>query len=389
MSVPCDVVIVGGGGAGLMCAMEAGKRGRRVVVLEHNERVGKKIAISGGGRCNFTNLQAGPDNYLSANPDFCKSALARYSPWDFVALVEKHGIAYHEKKLGQQFCDTSSRAIIEMLLAECAAAGVEMRVNTQVIEITKAERFRVETSTGVIEAQSVVVATGGLSFAKLGATDFGYRVARWFGLRVTQTRPGLVPLTFSEEDKAFARLSGVSLPVAVRCDGGAFEENMLFTHRGVSGPAILQISSFWREGEIVQCDLLPEFDATAWVAEARRSKAQVPTLLAQHWPQRLAEAWCERFAPAKSLPHWTAHELGDFTARLKAWPLRCSGTEGYAKAEVTLGGVDTAELSSKTMEARKVRGLYFIGEVVDVTGWLGGYNFQWAWASGHAAGQCV
>ncbi len=389
MSDTCDVVIIGGGGAGLMCAIEAGKRGRRVIVLEHNDRVGKKIAISGGGRCNFTNLYAGPENYLSAQPDFCKSALARYTPWDFVALVEKHGIAYHEKKLGQQFCDTSSRAIIEMLLAECAAAGVEVRLNTRVSEVTKAERFRVETSGGTLEPQSLVIATGGLSFPKLGATDFGYRVARRFALRITETRPALVPLTFNQEDAGFAKLSGVSLPVAVHCAGGDFEESLLFTHRGLSGPAILQISSFWREGQTVRCDLLPGIDAAAWIAEARHSRAQLVTLLAKHWPLRLAEAWCERFAPDKSLPHWNSHELGSFAARLKSWPMEPAGTEGYAKAEVTLGGVDTSELSSKTMEARKIPGLYFIGEVVDVTGWLGGFNFQWAWASGHAAGQCV
>ena len=387
MTAGCDVVVIGGGGAGLMCAIEAGKRGRRVVVLEHNERVGKKIAISGGGRCNFTNLGAGPENFLSAQPDFCKSALARYSPWDFVALVEQHGIAYHEKRLGQQFCDISSRAIIEMLLAECAAAGVEIRLNTRVVEVTKPERFRVTTNADTLEPQSVVIATGGLSFAKLGATDFGYRAARGFGLRVTDTRPGLVPLTLEGDDAVFTRLSGLSLPVAMHCGAGVFEEALLFTHRGLSGPAVLQISSYWREGEAVRCDLLPGCDGAAWIAEARQSRAALGTLLARHWPQRLAEVWCERFAPEKSLAHWTTQDLGDFAARLKGWPVRPAGTEGYAKAEVTLGGVDTSELSSKTMEARQVPGLYFIGEVVDVTGWLGGYNFQWAWASGHAAGQ--
>ena len=389
MSALGDVVIIGGGGAGLMCALEAGRRGRRVLLLEHNDRVGKKIAISGGGRCNFTNVHAGPENFLSTNPDFCKSALARYSPWDFIALVEKHGVAYHEKKLGQQFCDTSAREIIELLLAECAAAGVEIRVNCRVTKVEKAERFCVETSTGTIEAQSLVIATGGLSFAKLGATDFGHRVARQFGLRVTELRPALVPLTFAAEDSELGALSGVSLPVVMRCAGASFEENILFTHRGFSGPAVLQISSYWREGETIHCDLLPGIDVAAWLAEARQSKAQVRTMLARHWPDRLAEAWCGRFAPTKAIPYWTAQELSTFASRLKEWPMRFSGTEGYAKAEVTLGGVDTGELSSKTMEARRVPGLYFIGEVVDVTGWLGGFNFQWAWASGHAAGQCV
>jgi hypothetical protein len=372
-----------------MCAIEAGKRGRRVLLLEHNDRVGKKIAISGGGRCNFTNLGAGPDNYLSAQPDFCKSALARYTPWDFVALVEKYGIAYHEKKLGQQFCDGSSREIIEMLLAECAAAGVEVRTSCRVNEVSHSDRFRVWTSAGVFEASSLVVATGGRSFPKLGATDFGYRLAQQFGLGVTEQRPALVPLTLAEDDATFTRLSGLSLPVAMRCEGGAFEESLLFTHRGVSGPAVLQVSSYWREGATIHCDLLPGTDAPALLRSWRESRTPPATLLTHHWPERFAQAWCERFAPAKPLPQWTAHELGVFAARLNAWPIAPSGTEGYGKAEVTLGGVDTRGLSSKTMEARRVPGLYFIGEVVDVTGWLGGYNFQWAWASGHAAGQFV
>jgi hypothetical protein len=381
-----DVVVIGGGAAGLMCAIEAGKRGRRVVLLEHNDRVGKKIAISGGGRCNFTNLGAGPDNYLSAQPDFCKSALARYTAWDFVALVEQHGIAYHEKKLGQQFCDTSSRAIIELLLDEAAKAGVEIAVNCRVESVEKPERFRLRTSRGVIEANSVVVATGGLSFPKLGATDFGYRIARQFGLRITELRPGLVPLTFAPEDQALHSLSGVSLPIAVRHRGQAFEEALLFTHRGVSGPVILQISSYWREGEPLHFDLLPEFGSD-WLAAERHLAADLPTLLSRNWPRRFAEAWCERHAPSKPLARFTAAEMTRLAGLAHAWPLLPSGTEGYPKAEVTLGGIDTSELSSKTMEARRVPGLFFIGEVVDVTGWLGGYNFQWAWASGWAAGQ--
>ena len=383
----CDVLILGAGGAGLMCAIEAGKRGRRVIVLEHNDRVGLKIAISGGGRCNFTNLGAGPDNYLSANPEFCKSALARYTPWDFVALVEKHRIPYHEKKLGQQFCDSSSRAIIEMLLAECAAAGVEIRTGCRASAVTKPERFRVETNAGPFEAASVVVATGGLSFPKLGASDFGYRMARHFGLRITELRPGLVPLTFAPADQSLSALSGLSVPVVARHSGAIFEEAMLFTHRGVSGPAVLQISSYWREGEELHFDLMPGIRGESWVADARRAKAQVANLLGRHWPQRLADAWCARHAPARPPAQWNARELAECAAQLNRWKLRAAGTEGYPKAEVTLGGVDTSELSSKTMEARKVPGLYFIGEVVDVTGWLGGYNFQWAWASGHAAGQ--
>jgi predicted Rossmann fold flavoprotein len=385
-----DVLVIGAGAAGMMCAIEAGKRGRRVALLEHNPRVGLKIAISGGGRCNFTNLDASPANYLSGQPDFCKSALARYTPWDFVALVEQHGIAYHEKKLGQQFCDDSSRRIIDLLLAECAAAQVDLRVNCRVNAVRKGEHFEVTTSAGEFRAASLVVATGGLSFPKLGASDFGYRLARQFGLAITELRPGLVPLTFEAADHAhFNALSGVSLPVIARHRGTEFAENLLITHRGVSGPAILQISSFWREGEPLHFHLLPGIDVPGWLAAARRQNADFPTLLSRHWPRRFAEAWCARHAPAKPLPHWTAAELTEVAAQLENWRMGFAGTEGYPKAEVTLGGVDTRELSSKTMEARKVPGLYFIGEVVDVTGWLGGYNFQWAWASGHAAGQCV
>ncbi len=384
-----DVIVLGAGAAGLMCAIEAGKRGRRVLVIEHNERVGKKIAISGGGRCNFTNLGAGPGNYLSEQPDFCKSALARFTPWDFLAMVEKHGVAYHEKKLGQQFCDTSSREIINLLLAEGASAGVEIRVNCRVSAVGKGDRFSLETNRGTVESHSLVVATGGLSFPKLGASDFGYRLARQFGMKLTDIRPGLVPLTFEKEDAAMGELSGVSLPVAARCDGVNFSENFLFTHRGLSGPAVLQISSYWREGKTVEFDLLPEIDAAAMLAKARSESIDAATLLTRYWPRRLAEVWCARYAPVRKLPHLTAADMKNFATALNSWPLRFSGTEGYPKAEVTLGGVDTRELSSKTMGARKVPGLFFIGEVVDITGWLGGYNFQWAWASGHAAGQVV
>lgn len=382
-----DVVVIGAGAAGLMCAITAGQRGRRVTVIEHNERAGLKIGISGGGRCNFTNLGAGPDNYLSANPDFCKSALARYTPRDFVALVGKHRIPYHEKKLGQQFCDGSSRAIIEMLLAECAAAGVEIRTHCRVTEVRRSDRFHLATSTGPLDSAALVIATGGLSFPKLGATDFGYRIARQFGVKLTAVRPGLVPLTFAAADQPLHVLSGLSVPVAVRHGGAEFRENLLITHRGLSGPAILQISSYWREGDTLRFDLLPGESADAILARAREQNADLATALAAHWPRRFAEAWCRRHAPAKLLRHCKARELSDLAALLHAWPLTFSGTEGYPKAEVTLGGVDTRDLSSKTMEARRVPGLFFIGEVVDVTGWLGGYNFQWAWASGHAAGQ--
>lgn len=384
-----DVIVIGGGAAGLMCAFTAGRRGRRVALLEHNEKVGKKIAISGGGRCNFTNLGATAANYLSERPEFCKSALARYTPWDFVALVEKHGIAYHEKKLGQQFCDGSSREIIEMLLAECAEAGVDVRCGVRVQEVSKAERFHIRHAGGGFTCDSLVVATGSLSFAKLGATDFGHRLARQFGLRVTALRPGLVPLTFPAADAALHELSGVALPVAASCGPARFEEALLFTHRGISGPATLQISSYWREGDTVMLDLLPEAGAVDAVLSARATGRELAGVLAERMPRRFADAWCARHAPKKPLVHYTRQEFEATIGLLRAWPMRPAGTEGYPKAEVTLGGVDTAELSSKTMESRRVPGLYFIGEVVDVTGWLGGYNFQWAWASGNAAGGAV
>lgn len=370
-----------------MCACVAGQRGRRVALLEHNAQVGLKIGISGGGRCNFTNLHAAPENYLSGNPDFCKSALARYTPADFVALVEKHRIPYHEKKLGQLFCDESSRRIITMLLAECDAAQVEVRCGCHVEEVSRPERFEVRTNQGTLTSDSLVVATGGLSLAKLGATDFGYRLARQFGLRITQTRPGLVPLTLAEEDlRHFQPLSGVSLPVRVRHDGTAFEEAMLFTHRGVSGPAILQISSYWNDGDRLSFDLLPAQPALDAILSARASSATFPALFERHWPRRFAEAWCARYAPAKPIRDVKQRDLIALANLVHRWPLTFPRSEGYPKAEVTVGGVETGELSSKTMEARRVPGLYFIGEVVDVTGWLGGYNFQWAWASGHAAG---
>jgi len=380
-----DVVVLGGGAAGLFCASTAGQRGRRVLVLEHNDRVGKKITISGGGRCNFTNRHARPENYLSSSPEFCRSALARYTPADFLGLVESHGIAWHEKKLGQLFCSGSSGEIITMLLEECGRANVKVECGTQIHEIAKTEAFRLRTSRGEISCDVLVVATGGLSFAKLGASDLGYRVARQFGLRLTDTRPGLVPLTFSEPDKeVFGPLSGVSLPIRAKRGKDSFEEAMLITHRGVSGPAILQISSFWRAGEALELDLLPDQDDIP----APGLGAAVAQL-GKFWPQRFAEAWCARYAPPKSVAQWTAGERERARGAIHAWPVHLGGTEGYPKAEVTLGGVDTRDLSSKTMEARQVPGLYFIGEVVDVTGWLGGYNFQWAWASARAAGEVV
>src|SRR5215203_6034731 len=383
-----DVIIIGGGAAGLMCAFAAGGRGRRVVLLEYNERVGRKIEISGGGRCNFTNVNTTAGNFLSHNPHFAKSALARYTPADFVALVERHRIRYHEKKLGQLFCDESSRQIVEMLLSECDAAGVRVVNGCRVESVLKDELFRVRTNRGEFASESVVVATGGLSIPKLGATDFGYRLARQFGLKVVQPEPALVPLTLTPRDLAsFQPLSGVSLPSVVRCDGAEFSENILVTHRGLSGPAVLQISSYWSRGLALSIDLLPGEDARALLEQKRAAGAELHTALAQHLPKRFAQVWAELFAPPRPLRAYTDAEVERVAARLHEWRIVPVGTEGFRKAEVTRGGVSTDELSSKTLEARRAPGLYFIGEVVDVTGHLGGYNFQWAWASGHAAGQ--
>jgi predicted Rossmann fold flavoprotein len=380
-----EVIVLGAGAAGLMCAMTAGQSGRRVLLLEQNERVGQKIAISGGGRCNFTNLQAAPENYLSQNPDFCRSALARYTPADFTALVEKHGIAYHEKKLGQLFCDKSSREIIDLLLEECRLAGVEIRIGCRVQSVRKGDGFSVVTNQGTFNAPGLVVATGGLSFPKLGATDFGHRLARQFGLRLTELRPGLVPLTFADTTlETFAELTGVALPVRLRHPRQSFAEALLFTHRGLSGPAVLQASSYWREGESLSVELASA--VTAEVLVTGPGDGSFRQRLSQHFPRRFAEVWSAQHAPAKPIAQWNKAEVQKVTRLLTDWPLMPTGTEGYPKAEVTCGGVDTRDLSSKTMESRAVPGLYFIGEVVDVTGWLGGYNFQWAWASGHAAG---
>jgi len=384
-----DLIVIGGGGAGLMCALTAGQRGRRVALLESNSRPGLKIGISGGGRCNFTNLQAAPENYLSENPRFCTSALARYSPQEFIRLVEKHRIAFHEKKLGQLFCDFSSRQIIEMLLEECASAGVELSCRTQVQTVARTSSgFSLGTNRGPMECSSLVIATGGLSYPRLGASDFGYRIARQFGLEIVPPRPGLVPLVLAQPEGAtFSALSGISLPVIARIDGTAFEEAMLITHRGLSGPAILQISSFWSAGAAIMLDLLPQHPGDEWLRRARTSNATMRSLLGREWPARFADLWCERYASTKPIAQMNKTEFDQLARLVHAWPIRPNETEGYPNAEVTVGGVSTGELSSKTMESRQVPGLYFIGEVVDVTGWLGGYNFQWAWASGHAAGE--
>jgi predicted Rossmann fold flavoprotein len=396
-----DVIIIGGGAAGLFCAIEAGKRGRRVLVLEHSETIGKKIRISGGGRCNFTNKYTNPDNFTSANPHFCKSALARYTPADFISLVEKHGIDYHEKKLGQLFCDGSSQQIIDLLLRECEAAGVVIRCASQVREVKRAEQagplaFSIATNFGIFRSSSVVIATGGLSIAPLGATDFGYRIARQFGLRIEQTRPGLVPLTLSPRmQKRLAKLSGVSVDslVSYRAQdsrhSAEFRENTLITHRGLSGPAILQISTYWRPADPISINLLPDLQAFEVLSENQSSSIELANLLSRYLPRRFAHAWCELYAASKPLKQFMAAELREIAQKLHGMQIKPSGTEGFKKAEVTAGGIDTTELSSRTMESKRVPGLYFIGEVVDVTGQLGGYNFQWAWASGYAAGQSV
>jgi predicted Rossmann fold flavoprotein len=392
-----DVVVIGGGAAGLFCAIEAGKRHRRVVLLEHAEEIGKKIAISGGGRCNFTNLHATADNFISANPHFCKSALARYTPADFVALVEKHRIAYHEKKLGQLFCDGSSREIIDMLLREATAAGVEIRCGSQVRSIESQPpasagglRFQVITDTKALNCSSLVVATGGLSIAPLGATDFGYRLARQFGITIREPWPALVPFTLSRATlRELSPLSGVSIDAAVSCAQAQFRENILVTHRGLSGPAILQISSYWRVGLPIGINLLPDHDAKELLSEEENRELTLANFLSQFLPRRFALAWCALNCPSQPLKRYSPSALTEIAQRLNHWEIVPAGTEGYRKAEVTAGGIGTNELSSRTMEVRKVPGLYFIGEVVDVTGQLGGYNFQWAWSSGFAAGQSV
>jgi predicted Rossmann fold flavoprotein len=396
-----DVIIIGAGAAGLMCAIVAGRRGKSVLLLERGPRIGAKILISGGGRCNFTNLNAGPDNYLSSNPDFCKSALARYQPADFIALVERHGIAYHEKKLGQLFCDHSSRDIVEMLRAECDNARVEIRTGVDVAAVRhdpSKKNFIVETPGETLSAPRLVIATGGLSLPKLGATDFSYRMAAQFGLAVLPPRAGLVPFTFAGADLDFCRaLSGISAPCTARVLEGRppgrpppeFTEHLLFTHRGLSGPAMLQVSSYWQAPAEIHLNLFPDADPRAWLEENRQSSKRLDTLLSTKLPERFATAWIARFGVPKPMRGYSSNEINEMAHRLSAWTLRPAGTEGYATAEVTVGGIDTRGLNSKTMEARTTPGLHFIGEAVDVTGWLGGYNFQWAWASGHACGQAI
>lgn len=382
-----EVVIIGAGAAGLMCAIEAGKRGRSVAVLEGNPLIGEKIRISGGGRCNFTNTGADHSQFVSQNPDFCRSALARFAPSHFIALVERHGIAYHEKKLGQLFCDNSSSDILSLLLQECAVASVNIITDCRVRDVHRGSTFTAQTNHGTVSGDTLVVASGGLSIPKLGASDIGYRIARSFGLRLTEVKPGLVPLTFTSPAlKPFLELSGLSIDAIVECRNVRFRENILFTHRGLSGPAILQASSYWSPGVPITIDLLP-----GQVEELTEDPLGEELLshLQRFLPKRFVRMWCDQFEPSRPLSSYSKVEKEKLLQCLHNWEIVPDGTEGFGKAEVTVGGVDTRDLSSKTMEARNVPGLFVIGEVVDVTGWLGGYNFQWAWASGWVAGQYV
>jgi hypothetical protein len=390
-----QVVIIGAGAAGLMCALTAAARGRQVLLLDHANKAGKKILMSGGGRCNFTNMYCEPSNFLSENPHFCKSALARYTQWDFIALVARHGVAYHEKKLGQLFCDNKASDILDLLLSECAEAGVDLRLGTSVSEISKLDSgYQLQTSAGLVRCESLVIATGGLSIPTLGATGFGYQVAKQFGHELLPTRAGLVPFTITDPQlKALcSELSGTSVEdCVVSCNGQSFKENILFTHRGLSGPAILQISSFWQPGDAISINLLPHIELPEWLEQQQRERpnSELKTLLAELFTKKMAGLLADNWFASKPMKQYSHAELKAIAAQLGDWQLVPAGTEGYRTAEVTLGGVDTREVSSKTMESLKSPGLYFVGEVLDVTGHLGGFNFQWAWASGYAAAQYV
>ncbi len=384
-----DVIVIGAGAAGMMCAAVAGRRGRRVLLIEHYDKLGEKIRISGGGRCNFTNLHATPSNYLSQNPDFCRSALAHYTPRDFIDLVERYRIAWHEKALGQLFCDRSSQDVIALLKSECDRAGVQWRMPCAVHDVKyEGGAFAVSTAIGPVRSEALVIATGGLTVPKIGATPFGYRIAEQFGISVVPPRPALVPLAFDPAALArYGDLSGIAVDAEVSCNGGSFRDGLLFTHRGLSGPAILQISSYWNGGDALSIDLLPAGDAQAWLESERTSAARLDNLLARRLPRRFAQQWSAAYGAAVPVNGLDDKHRRELAGLLHAWPVVPSGTLGYSKAEVTLGGVDTRALSSRTMAAIELPRLHFIGEVVDVTGWLGGYNFQWAWASGYAAGQ--
>lgn len=388
-----DVVILGAGAAGLMCALTAAGRGRKVMLLDHANKAGKKILMSGGGRCNFTNMYTEPSNFLSQNPHFCKSALARYTQWDFIELVSKHRVPYHEKKLGQLFCDNKASDILGLLLAECEQVGVQLLLNTSIQQIDKAASgYQLHTSAGPLSCESLVIATGGLSIPTLGATGFGYQVAKQFGHSLLPTRAGLVPFTITDQLKELcSELSGTSVDCLVSCNGESFRENILFTHRGLSGPAILQISSYWQPGHAVEINLLPEHDVPSWLLEQQteRPNSELKTLLGEIFTKKMANLLAEHWFVSKPLKQYSPGELSAIAEKLASWQLVPAGTEGYRTAEVTLGGVDTKEVSSKTLESLKSPGLYFIGEVLDVSGHLGGFNFQWAWASGYAAAQYV
>ncbi len=389
MTPTYDAIILGAGGAGLMCAAVAGQRGRRVLVIDHADAPGKKILISGGGRCNFTNIHAAPDRFLSANPHFAKSALARYRPEEFIAMVDRHRIAWHEKTLGQLFCDGSARQIVAMLLDECDKGGVELKLGRPVSAVEHdGGQFRVTCGGEAFSAAGLVIATGGPSIPKLGATGFAYDLARQFGLRVVEPRPALVPLTLGGTELLFRELSGVAAEVVARAGGAAFREAALFTHRGLSGPAILQISSYWRHGQPIQIDFLPD-RSPGWLLAEKKARPKAKLARALGLPERLADALAERIALTAELGNMPDRQLTEAERRLSAWTFHPNGTEGFAKAEVTVGGISTVDLSSQTMAAKRVPGLYAIGEAVDVTGWLGGYNFQWAWASAVAASQAL
>ena len=385
-----DTLVLGGGAAGLMTAIEAGKRGRRVAVLDHSEKLGRKILVSGGGRCNFTNKGAKPENYVSQNPHFVKSVFSRYTPADFIALVERHRIRYHEKKLGQLFCDEKAPRILKMLMDECEAAKVRIVTQCRVGEITRPAEggFKVVTNLGEFTSQTLVVATGGLSLPNIGATDIGYRIAEQFGIRLVPRRAGLVPFTMDGDWKSqWTALSGVSFDSEITCGEARFRENTLITHRGISGPAVLQVSSYWQPGTPIRVNLLPEESAKDWLQKESRSAQAGVNVFSQKFVRRFAETWLDPKLATKPMKQWTKADFETTAAKLSAWEIIPAGTEGYATAEVTLGGVDTRDLTQKTMDSTKVPGLFFVGEVVDVTGWLGGYNFQWAWASGYSAGR--
>lgn len=387
-----DVIIIGAGAAGLMCAMTAGKRGRSVLVIEHNEKAGKKILISGGGRCNFTNLWVHPENFISENPHFCKSALSRFNEQDFISLVEKHKISYHEKTLGQLFCDGKSDEIINLLLKECEEGEVIIQTSCNVEKIEKGDLFKIKTNIGELISESLVIATGGLSIPKIGATGFGYKIAKQFSININECKPSLVPFVFNENDlKNYSGLSGVSADSIVSCNEKSFRSNILFTHKGLSGPAILQISNYWNEGDEIIINLLPEIDLASkireWKTESPKSILMTP--LGTILPRRIVQKFIELSGYDKPLNQYSDKEIVKVCQMFREWKIIPFSTEGYEKAEVTKGGIDTGEISSKTFEAKKVKGLYFIGEILDVTGWLGGYNFQWAWSSGYCAGQFV